>query len=57
MRRLLMPWLPRLANALGGVALVLLPIDPTRDLRPVLGLLGAAVGLLVLEVVLERRWR
>jgi hypothetical protein len=32
-------------NTLAGVVLVLLAIDPTRDLRPVLALLAAAVFL------------
>jgi hypothetical protein len=32
-------------NAVAGAALVLLALDPTRDLRPVLALAGAGVVL------------
>jgi hypothetical protein len=41
MRRLLF-WA---GNAVAAAALVLLAIDPTRDLRPVLALVGAGVLL------------
>jgi hypothetical protein len=49
MRRLLY----LLANLLGGLVLILLVLNPTRPLMPVFGLLGLAVGC----VVLARRIR
>jgi hypothetical protein len=41
-------WLFRLANALGGLVLVLLLLDPPRSLVPVFALLAVAAGLLFL---------
>jgi hypothetical protein len=43
------------ANVLGGVALVLLALDPGRELLPVVILLAAAVLLAVLPRFLPRR--
>jgi hypothetical protein len=40
-------WVWLLANGSAGLVLVLLLIDPTRDLRPVFALLTVAVGTLV----------
>jgi hypothetical protein len=39
-------WSFHLANALGGVVLVLLLLDPTGPLVPVFAVLAVAVGLL-----------
>jgi hypothetical protein len=40
-------WVWLLANGSAGVAILLLLIDPMRDLRPVFVLLAVAVGTLV----------
>jgi hypothetical protein len=42
------------ANLLAGVVLVLLLLDPTRPLLPILGLLGVAVVLMLLPAFLPR---
>ena len=39
-------WVWLLANGSAGVVIVLLLLDPTRDLRPVFVLLAVAVGAL-----------
>jgi hypothetical protein len=43
-----------LANLLGGVVLLLLFLDPSRDLWPVFGLLGLAVLLMAAARLLRR---
>jgi hypothetical protein len=43
------PWLVA-ANVPAGIVLVLLILDPTRDLRPMLYLLALAVGLFAIGV-------
>lgn len=39
------------ANVLGGAAIVLLVLDPTRPLVPILVLLGVAVVLMILPTL------
>jgi hypothetical protein len=43
------PWAWLLTNGAAGVAIVLLLLDPTRDLRPVFALLAVAVGTVVVS--------
>jgi hypothetical protein len=47
------PWLPA-ANVVGGVVVVLLLLDPTRDLWPVVLLLALALGLLSVGLYARR---